>query len=233
MQGAKVMEKKVIMISGANRGLGKCLAKAFYDQGYYVSLGVRQPESIQSTDNMRMLVTQYDAKVPATSETWLSNTIKTFGQVDGLINNAGIAHSVRFGHFDSNLLDEMWDVNVKAPFFLTEKVMPYLKQTAGRLINISSCSAKNGITHAGTNVGNTMTKKAVLSLSEVESLIGWDDGVSVTTICPAYVNTDMPNHPNIPRDKMIQPEDLARLIVFLFGLPSTLVIDNITIRNRE
>ena len=91
-------DNRVIMISGANRGIGLAIARALYDGGYSLSLGARNPASLAVVTSgwatERVLTGHYDAEDQATHREWVDATVERFGRLDGLVNNAGIAEDV-------------------------------------------------------------------------------------------------------------------------------------------
>ncbi|MEC9153198.1 MAG: SDR family NAD(P)-dependent oxidoreductase, partial [Pseudomonadota bacterium] len=109
-------EGRVIMISGANRGIGRAIAETLFEAGYSISLGARDPESLSSvidgraTD--RVATARYDAEDAKTHQHWVEATVEKFGRIDGLVNNAGIFESVTVEDGDDAVLDRMWAVNV-------------------------------------------------------------------------------------------------------------------------
>src|SRR4051794_38032402 len=95
---------RVVMVSGAARGIGASVARRLYEDGYRVSLGARVPAAalaaLGPTDPARAMAARFDATVPETARTWLDATIETFGQLDALVNNAGILRQVSFDDSD-------------------------------------------------------------------------------------------------------------------------------------
>jgi len=87
-------EDRVILISGANRGIGRAIAQALYDAGYTLSLGARDPASLDEVtsgwDRERVITERYDAEEQAPHGHWVSATAARFGRIDGLVNNAGM-----------------------------------------------------------------------------------------------------------------------------------------------
>ena len=216
--------KKVVMISGANRGIGKVIAEKLSQEGYLLSLGIRNskslPDSLSSISETKLICNSYDAKVPQNAKSWINGTIEHFGRIDVLINNAGILHSMGFEDDSEELLDEMWEVNAKAPLRLTRLAFPYLRKSgSGRVIDIISMSGKRV---KGNWVGYSMSKYAALAVSHTARLQGWEDGIRVTAICPGYVQSEMTeiNAPNVKQEIMSCPEDIARIISTLLLLPN-------------
>ena len=81
----KKTEKKVVMISGANRGIGKVVAEKLSQEGYLLSLGIRNADSLtgslSSIPELQLLCHAYDAKIPQSAESWIDGTIEHFGKI--------------------------------------------------------------------------------------------------------------------------------------------------------
>src|SRR5471032_2568532 len=113
---------RVVMISGASRGIGFAIANRLIADGFRLSLGVRDPArtlaALGAVDPARVSVFRFDAMDPQTARDWLDATLSRFGTIDALVNNAGILRQVGFDGPDDGevVLDELWAVNVKAPF---------------------------------------------------------------------------------------------------------------------
>ncbi|MDP7332107.1 MAG: SDR family NAD(P)-dependent oxidoreductase, partial [SAR324 cluster bacterium] len=126
------------MISGSNRGIGKAIMEKLLEEGNLLSLGVRNPENLQKSmtpfDSNLLHLQQYDARNPDHAESWVRSTVERFGRIDGLINNAGILHPMGLEDDKETLLDDMWEVNAKAPLRLTRLAFPYLRKSGrGRI----------------------------------------------------------------------------------------------------
>ncbi|NEQ10555.1 MULTISPECIES: SDR family NAD(P)-dependent oxidoreductase [unclassified Moorena] len=117
---------KVVMISGANRGIGKAIGLKLYEYGFFLSLGVRDldrvTKDILELPKDKVLLVSYNSADPNTEHEWIKKTLDVFHRIDGLINNAGIFHSVDIEDDNEELLDKMLDVNTKAPIRLTRLV---------------------------------------------------------------------------------------------------------------
>ena len=220
----KNTEKKVVMISGANRGIGKVVAEKLSEDGYLLSLGIRNPGnlsgSLSSIPGNQLLCHAYDAKKTQSAKSWIDGTIKHFGRIDVLVNNAGILHSIGLEDDSEELLDEMWEVNAKAPLRLTRLAFPYLRKSGcGRIIDIISMSGKRV---KGNWVGYSMSKYAALAASHTARMQGWEDGIRVTAVCPGYVQSEMTaiHAPSVKQEIMSHPQDIARIVSTLLLLPN-------------
>jgi NAD(P)-dependent dehydrogenase (short-subunit alcohol dehydrogenase family) len=227
---------RVIMISGANRGIGRALARALYEAGYNLSLGARDPASLADLTAgwslERVLTGRYDAEDQETHRQWVTATVKRFGRLDGLVNNAGIMEEVSVEDEKDEALDRMWAVNVKAPLSMTRTALPHLRRSgAGRIINVASLAGKAVY---GSGVGYSMTKFAAVALSHATRHAGWDDGVRCTALCPGYVATDMTaNVESVALDQMIEPDDLAELVLTLLALSNKASIAELVVNCRS
>ncbi len=107
------------------------------------------------------------------------------------MNNAGVLRRFGFDHPDEAALDEMWAVNVKAPFRTIHAAMPHLKASGhGRIVNVASTDAKR-YRDPTAPLGYVMSKHALLALSHAAKFAGWQDGVRVTALCPGAIDTEL------------------------------------------
>ena len=224
--------KKVIMISGANRGIGRAIAERLLADGYLLSLGVRNlgklPKTLKPQVETQMLCHIYDARDRESAKRWVNLTAEKFGGIDVLVNNAGILHTNGLEDDAEDLLDDMWEVNAKAPLRLTRLAFPFLKQSgSGRVIDIISMSGKRV---KGDWVGYSMSKYAAMAASQTARLKGWDDGIRVTSICTGFVQSDMTagNAPSFSQKNMSRPEDVAQIVSTLLLLSNESAIPEVT-----
>jgi NAD(P)-dependent dehydrogenase (short-subunit alcohol dehydrogenase family) len=227
---------RVIMISGANRGIGLAIAQVLYDAGYSLSLGAREPASLADLTGDwqpdRVHTGRYVAEDRDTHRQWVADTVEQFGHLDGLVNNAGIWEDIPLEDEKDEALDRMWAVNVKAPVSMTRTALPYLRRSgAGRIVNVASLAGKAVY---GNGIGYTMTKFAAVALSHATRHAGWDDGVRCTALCPGYVATDMTAAvESVPIDQMIAPGDLAQVVLTVLSLSNTASIAELVINCRD
>ncbi len=229
-------EGRVIMISGAARGIGLAAARVLAEEGYSLSLGVRQPEKLAQEAGLpadRVLLHRFDATVPEDAAAWLDSTLARFGRIDGLINNAGMIKTLDLRSGDESVLDDMWEVNVKAPYRLIRLALPHLETSGnGRIINVASTDGKRY--RDGVSVAYAMTKHAVMALTHAAKFAGWDHGVRVTALCPGAVATDfVAGIPGVtPAADRIPPETIADTIAFLLRLPNASSVAELVMNTR-
>lgn len=226
---------RVILVSGANRGIGRAVAQTLYEDGYALSLGGRDLASLQAMsagwDPERIHIGRYDAQDWASHRAWVDEAAARFGRIDGLVNNAGMHSAITLRAPDEAELDAIWAVNCKGPLNLIHCALPHLEASgAGRIVNVASMSGKRV---RNDHVAYNMTKHAMVALTHAARRIAWDKGVRATALCPSFVPTDMTaGNTALPREQMTQPEDLARLVATVIGLPNTASVAELLVNCR-
>ncbi len=217
---------RVVMISGAGRGIGAAIARRLYNDGFSISLGARKPAAALAAlgehDSRRVLAAEFDAMQPPSAREWLTGTLEKFEKLDALVNNAGVLRWVGFDDDDETGLEEMWAVNVKAPLRLIRLALPELRKSGtGRIVNIASTDGKR-YRDATVSVGYAMTKHALVALSHGARFAGWNDGVRVTALCPGAVDTELlTGIPGAtPTGQRMTPQTIADAVSFLLSLPN-------------
>lgn len=227
---------RVIMISGANRGIGLATARVLHDAGFSLSLGARKPETLRDLiagwDSERVTTGRYEAEDQQTHQDWIDATVGRFGRIDGLVNNAGVLESISVEEGTDADLDRMWAINVKAPLSMTRKALPHLRRCgAGRIINVASLAGK---VVYDSGIGYSMTKFAAVALSHATRHAGWEDGVRCTALCPGYVATDMTARvESVPQEEMIPPGDLAEIVLTILSLSNAASVAEIAVNCRD
>jgi len=127
---------RVVMLSGASRGIGRAVLTRLLSAGFSVSAGVRDPSRVPAgiPGAERLLVHRYDAHTTTTAADWVATTVARFGALHGLVNAAGINTMAKLGDADDTAFDELWAVNVKAPRQLVRLALPHLSASgSGRV----------------------------------------------------------------------------------------------------
>nr|WP_154893874.1 3-ketoacyl-ACP reductase [Paenibacillus xylanexedens] len=211
---------KVALITGAGRGIGRAIAIAFAQEGIHVGLVGRTLENLQKVKeelkpyNVNVAIAAADVTDLDSITSAVESVRGELGAIDILINNAGIG---KFGGF-MELTPEEWtniiDVNVKGVYYTTRAVLPeMMERNAGDIINISSTAGQKG---APLTSAYTASKAAVNGLTESLMLEVRKKNIRVTALTPSTVATDMAVELKLTDgnpDKVMQPEDLADLIV--------------------
>lgn len=228
-------EGRVVMVSGASRGIGLAIVRKLLDKGYSVSAGARNPDALaellSDAPGDRFMCARYEAGDRASHADWLAATLARFGRLDGLVNNAGTSNTFSIESGEEEELDALWTINVKGPLFLTRACLPHLKAAgSGRVINVASLSGKRV---RNENIAYNMTKHAVMALTHGTRRIGWEHGVRATAVCPSFVATDLTDGvTKISREEMIHPDDFAEITALALALPNTAAMAEMLVNCR-
>jgi NADP-dependent 3-hydroxy acid dehydrogenase YdfG len=226
--------KKVAVVTGASRGIGKCIAVSLAQEGVSLALLARDEKELAAT---AFACEQYGvtAKVYPIDLSHIEDIEKIilkikndFKEVNILVNDAG--KYADGDPFDSNLKewDYALDLNFRAPYHLTNNLLKIFNlNEESAVINISSISGLT-ITEGG-EIYNA-SKAALKSYGGCLFESVREKGIKVTNIYPGYVNTNMTAGGKLNHDKMIQPQDIASAVVWALSMPSNACPTDITIR---
>jgi len=213
---------QIAVITGGGRGIGRAICLALAREGADIVIAARTEKEIRETARMveraggKALAVRTDIRKEEEVKKMISEAVKTFGRIDILINNAGVAYRKYLVDTSTEEYETIMDTNVKGMFFCTKYALPHLlKRGEGRIINISSGAGKHGIQKLSIYCAS---KFAVIGFTEsVAYEIG--GGLQVYAVCPASVDTDM--YHSLHLDKpVLEPEDVARKVLELC-LPET------------
>lgn len=222
----------VVMISGANRGIGLAAARTLATKGCKISLGARSPEKVPTDIPGDPLIHAWDAEDADSSTAWAAATKAHFGQIDAVVMNAGVELGGDLLTGPEEDFDRMWDVNFKGPLRLVRAVWPHLQDSGeGRVINVVSLAGKRVL--RSEILGYSASKHAALSLTHAIRRAGWADGIRATAVCPGMVDTDMVAHASVADGQFkIDPDTIAETVGYALSLPNDAVVAEILVNSR-
>lgn len=186
---------QVAIVTGASAGIGKALALQLARQGARVSIAARRAERLEQVAadgralGTEVLVVPTDVADEAQCQALVEKTVAAFSRLDMLINNAGTGAEGLLEELpDLTLFKRVMDVNFYGTVYCTYYAVKHLKQTQGRIVNISSLS---GRTPLPSHASYIASKHAVQGFSDSLRMELAKAGVSVTVICPYYVATGL------------------------------------------
>lgn len=223
---------RVIMISGANRGIGLETARTLAARGYTLSLGARDPGGIPTDGLGQVLTHGWEATDAASSADWAKATLERFGRIDGVVMNAGVELGGTLEAGTDEEFDLMYDVNFKGPLRLVRAVLPALRASGhGRVVSIVSLAGKRVM--RPEILGYAASKHAAMALTHAVRQAGWDDGVRATSICPGLVDTRMVEHVTAPDGQFkIEPETIAETVAYALALPNSASVAEVLVNSR-
>jgi short-subunit dehydrogenase len=185
--------ENVIIITGASSGIGQHLALLLAEQGAWLALAARNVERLEKVSKQchqrggKVIVIPTDVAEKSQCQNLIEHTVEKYGRIDTLINNAGFGIASRFDELkDLTLFEQIIQVNFFGSVYCTHYALPYLKETRGRLVGISSLRGKFPSAYAD---GYGASKHAMSEFLESLRIELTDSGVSVTIIYPGWVST--------------------------------------------
>lgn len=244
------MKNKRVLVTGAGTGIGRAIALAFARQG--AALAVHYSHSSAGAEAVVKEIVEGGGKAAAFRADFgevaplsrLAGEVVAFlGGLDVLVNNAGITMNRPFEKVTPEQFDTLYAVNVRAPFFLSQALLPELEKSRGVIINLSSIHAFEGYTEHSVYAG---TRGAIGAFTRQLAIELAPRGVRVNAIAPGAV--PVPNHfkstPGMDVEQSIRecgkgipcgfagtPDDIANVVVFLasdaarFIVAQTLIVD--------
>jgi NAD(P)-dependent dehydrogenase (short-subunit alcohol dehydrogenase family) len=159
---------RTVIVTGAGTGIGAAGAKRLAASGWNVVLVGRRAELLHQVsaeirqNGGRALAVPADLAEPTAPAAVIAQTAAAFGAIDALVNNAAVIKVLPLADYTTEILDQHWAVNIRAPFLLIQAALPFLKERQGAVVNISSSSGT--ILRPGQSVYG-MTKHALEYLS--------------------------------------------------------------------
>ena len=197
---------RVVLVTGAARGLGRAAAARFLARGASVAINVRDAERARSVVEElggRSCAVPGDLSAPGVPEELVARTLDRFGRIDVLINNAALPLTTRFEHITADEWRRAVEVNLTAPFLLIQAVVPAMKtQQYGRIVNISSTAGRMVSTLGGAHY--TATKTGLLGLTRAAAKELGVYGITVNAVCPGMIDTELTR-------ETASPEQLERI----------------------
>ena len=192
------LEKKIAVITGAGRGIGKSIAHIFADEGADLILAARTQQQLErvadeiKAKNRKAEAIACDVSSPAEVEKLAAEVKEKFGRVDILVNNAGISKRSKLLESDDETWLEVIRVNLFGVYLCSKALLPLMQQTGqGRIINVASTAGKTPVPF---NTAYSASKHGVLGFTKSlasEVAISGSPGITVNAVCPFFVETDM------------------------------------------
>lgn len=220
--------KKIALVTGAGRGIGKEIAKKLQQDGYFVIANSKHTEIPNTETQMG-----YCGDVSSASDVshMIDEIVKKFGKIDVLVNNAGIAQQKLFTDISEDEWDRMIDNNLKSMFLVTKAVLPHMiHEKCGAIVNISSIW---GMVGASCEVHYSAAKAGVIGFTKALAKEVALSNIRVNCVAPGIIKTDMLNEfskedladlaDETPLGKLGTPKDIAEAVSFLVSEKATFI----------
>ena len=238
----KNLENKVIIITGAAMGLGLAAAQELASLGANLTLVDYNEKSLTEARNQiskqfpnaKIITVVADVSDEYAVKNYIDETVKTFGRIDGLYNNAGIeGRQAGMTEYDLSVFKKVVDINLMGVYYGMRYAIPVMqKQKYGRIVNVASVGGIRGVLNQTPYVA---TKHAVSGMTKNAALEYGKDGITTNAIAPGAIVTPMvaeafkqvnPQDPKAaeteyakanPTKRLGLPEEVAKVVAFLLS----------------
>ncbi|MCL4118402.1 UNVERIFIED_CONTAM: hypothetical protein GTU68_018375 [Idotea baltica] len=198
---------KVAIVTGSSKGIGLSIARGLAENGAKLVISSRKQDAVdiiaEEFNKVGLEATGIACHIgdAAQREALVAKTIEKHGRIDILVNNAAI--NPFYGPLETSgeeVFDKIMNVNVKAPWLLSNLVQPYMKENgSGSIINISSVE---GLKASGNNLSYSASKYAVVGMTKSAALEYGHKNIRINAVCPGYTNSALLDQLLSTRDDM-------------------------------
>ncbi|MGM0648568.1 MAG: SDR family oxidoreductase [Bacteroidota bacterium] len=220
------MKDKVVIITGASSGIGRALAGEFSAKGSIVVMAARREDLLKriasdlSANGGEVMTVKTDVSSAQDCKMLIERTVKAYGRIDVLINNAGVSMRALFEDLDLKVMHKVMDVNFWGTVQCTHYAFPHLLKSHGSVVGVSSVAGFQGLPG---RAGYSASKSAIHGFLEVIRVENRKKGLHVLLACPGFTSSnirktalvaDGSQQGETPRDesKMMSAEDAAHHI---------------------
>ncbi|WP_305095988.1 SDR family oxidoreductase [Croceibacterium aestuarii] len=222
-----ILKDRVAVVTGASSGIGEACALGFADKGARVVLAARRAERlsglVRKIEDMggKALAVTTDVTDEAAVENLFAEAVSSFGTVDVLVNNAGIAENTPVDETSLEHWNNVIATNLTSAFLCSKYAWPIFKKGGhGRIVNVGSISAKVPRSECPSY---TASKFGLSGLTHALALDGRDHNIAVSIFHPGIVATEiMPGSVKLPDNFAATPEEAAGIIVHMCDMPDHL-----------
>lgn len=186
------MKGKVVVITGASSGIGRALAKEFYSRGALLALGARRIDQLEKLKtelhNSDFLCVETDVAMETDCKNLIDLTIKKYGHIDVLINNAGISMRAMFEDMDLAVMHRLMDVNFFGTVYCTKFALPYLLESKGSLVGVISIAGHVGLPGRTAYSASKFAVRGFLDTIRIEHL---HSGLHVLVAAPGFTASEV------------------------------------------
>ena len=223
-------EKKVVVVTGASRGIGKEIALKYAENGYNVAINyvsdktnVEELEKEFKEKGAEALIVKADVSKSEQVQEFIKAVIEKYGKIDVLVNNAGITRDMLLMRMKEEDFDKVIEINLKGTFLVTKEVVPYMmKKRDGKIISLSSVV---GVTGNAGQCNYSASKAGIIGFTKSIAKELASRNIRANAVAPGFIETDMTSvladsvkesiHNQIPLKRMGNAKEVAELIYFL------------------
>lgn len=230
---------KTAVVTGSSKGIGRAIAQRLVEAGANVVVSARRAEEVREAaaaldaeGEGRTIGVPCDVREYDDVRRLIDRAVQEFGTVDILVNNAGVGGFAPVDETPVERWEQIIETNLNGVFYACREAIPHMRrQGSGWIINIASLAGKSAI--AGGTAYNA-SKFGLVGFSEALMLDVRDAGIRVNYIMPGSVNTHFSgSEPKEENDWMLQPEDVARVVMDVLAMPARALPSRVEIRPSQ
>ena len=231
------MKDNVVIITGASKGIGAELARQLAAKGAKLVLAARNEKELEAVAQQcrdagaAVVTVRADVAIERDCHAIVAAAVLAYGRLDTLVNNAGVSMWARFSDIeDMSILERIMHVNYMGAVYCTHHALPYLRESRGRIVGVSSLAGRTGVP---TRTGYSASKHAMTGFFDSLRIELEDDGVTVTMIYPGFVATGIRENATGPDGKPIEVSPVKESEVMAVGDCARRIVRAIERRERE
>ena len=223
-------EKKVVVVTGASRGIGKEIALKYAENGYNVAINyvsdktnVEELEKEFKEKGAEALIVKADVSKSEQVQEFIKAVIEKYGKIDVLVNNAGVTRDMLLMRMKEEDFDKVIEINLKGTFLVTKEVVPYMmKKRDGKIISLSSVV---GVTGNAGQCNYSASKAGIIGFTKSIAKELASRNIRANAVAPGFIDTDMTNvlsdevkeniNKQIPMRRMGTAREIANVVYFL------------------
>jgi len=213
-------QDKVVLITGAGRGLGRAIATAFSQQGARLAINDLTPVNLDETESqckslgVEVLAITCDIAKKMQVQSMIEAVRDQFGRLDILINNAGVQPVADLLTMDEWDWDRTFAVNLKGPFLMMQSAARVMsEQAGGSMVNLGAGRLRG--TYLSQRSAYTASKEGLLVLSRAAAIEFAEHNIRVNVVCPGQIRQESNEGLNATPDHGVTPEAVANAVLYL------------------
>ena len=232
------MGTKLAVVSGGTRGIGRAIVEEFAKNGFDIVVSARKENDlneikafIEKRFSVKCLIYSADLSAKKQVKGFIDFILSFNRPVDILVNNAGNFLPGQIHNEEDGVLENLIETNLYSAYYLTRGLIALMMEhKSGHIFNMCSVASLKAYPNGGSY---SISKFALLGFSKVLREEMKDSGIKVTSIIPGAVLTDSWAGVEIPEERFMKPEDVAKTIWIAYSLSDSAVIEEIVMRPQQ
>lgn len=224
------------IVTGGSQGIGKAIAEKLLSQGFSVAICARNHTALHAAESewkdrypaAEIIAHRADLSQKQDVLAFARQVLERFSAIDVLVNNAGLYFPGKLADEADGHLETLMNTNLFSAYHLTRQVLPAMKQKgSGHIFNICSVASLRAYPNGGAY---SISKYALLGFSDNLRYELMEDGIKVTSICPGATYSRSWEGSGVPKERIMEANDIAESLWGAYQLSPTANVDNIILR---